>query len=120
MTPGHHPSRHDAESPGLILMYHRIVRHEPAGRFAVTLGHFEEHLRVLMHRGYTILPLATLATSVARRDLPARAVAITFDDGYIDYLEETIQVLTRYAAPATFFVVGGALTARIRILVGPR
>ena len=120
MTPENHSSRHDAESPGLILMYHRIVRHEPAGRFAVTLEHFEEHLRVLMHRGYTILPLATLATSVARRDLPARAVAITFDDGYIDYLEETIQVLTRYAAPSHVLRRRRGADARIRILVGPR
>lgn len=114
MSVGHREAGDGRESSGLILMYHRIVRHEPAGRLAVTLEHFEEHLRVLRHSGYTVLPLATLAAAAARRDLPPRAVALTFDDGYADHLEDTTELLTRYAVPATFFIVGRALAPGYR------
>ncbi|MDH3226788.1 MAG: polysaccharide deacetylase family protein [Thermoleophilia bacterium] len=46
--------------------------------------------------------------SVGRR-LPPRAVALTFDDGYRDNLDEALPLLEELGAPATYFLVSGLL-----------
>jgi peptidoglycan/xylan/chitin deacetylase (PgdA/CDA1 family) len=48
------------------------------------------------------------------RSLPARAVAITFDDGYRDQLELAAPALERLRLPATFFLVPELLSGTIR------
>ena len=55
--------------------------------------------------------LAALATG---RPLPARAVAITFDDGYRDQLELAVPMLERLGLPATFFLIPGILSRVVR------
>jgi len=55
--------------------------------------------------------LAALATG---RPLPARAVAITFDDGYRDQLELAVPMLERLGLPATFFLIPGLLSRAVR------
>jgi peptidoglycan/xylan/chitin deacetylase (PgdA/CDA1 family) len=46
--------------------------------------------------------------------LPARAVALTFDDGYRDQLELAVPILERLGLPATFFLVPGLLGGTAR------
>ena len=55
--------------------------------------------------------LDALATG---RPLPARAVAITFDDGYRDQLELAAPMLERLGLPATFFLIPGVLSRTVR------
>jgi peptidoglycan/xylan/chitin deacetylase (PgdA/CDA1 family) len=98
-----------ATAVAAILMYHRIAGQEPAGPRAVSLDHFEQHLQVLRGGDHTVLPLISLAARATGHDLPPRAVAITFDDGYANAIAETVDALARYRAPATFFIVSGAL-----------
>jgi peptidoglycan/xylan/chitin deacetylase (PgdA/CDA1 family) len=45
--------------------------------------------------------------------VPARAVALTFDDGYRDNLELVAPILERLQLPATFFLVPGILSAEV-------
>jgi peptidoglycan/xylan/chitin deacetylase (PgdA/CDA1 family) len=57
-----------------------------------------------------VVPLASaLADLTAGRPLPARAVAITFDDGYRDNLTRAVPLLRDLGLPATCFLVPGIL-----------
>ena len=92
---------------GLILLYHRVA---DAGSdpwsLCVTPRHFAEHLEVL--RKYSDpMRLQHLAQGLYRRQRAGRPVAITFDDGYADNLQNAKPLLERYDIPATVFVTTG-------------
>jgi glycosyltransferase involved in cell wall biosynthesis/peptidoglycan/xylan/chitin deacetylase (PgdA/CDA1 family)/SAM-dependent methyltransferase len=91
-----------------ILMYHRVA---PTGsakmsRYRVTPEAFEEQLRYLRDAGfYSVAWSDWQAAMVARRPLPGRAIAITFDDGYTDFLHYAWPLLKQYGFTATVFLV---------------
>ncbi len=90
-----------------ILMYHRVAeaRLDPWG-LCVRPQHFAEHLEVLQKNAYPI-SLQNLLGGLANGDVPARAVVVTFDDGYADNMFNAKPLLERYAMPATIFVSSG-------------
>jgi peptidoglycan/xylan/chitin deacetylase (PgdA/CDA1 family) len=53
---------------------------------------------------WTPLSLAELVEGIGRQQLPERAVAVTFDDGYADNLEIAAPVLLEHKIPATLFI----------------
>ena len=70
---------------------------------------FERQVR-LLRRWANVLPLrSALDDLAAGRPLPPRAVALTFDDGYLDNAEFAAPVLAAARLPATFFLVPGFL-----------
>ncbi len=98
----------------LVLLYHRVAEVDRAAdpfSLCVTPGRFADQLEVL-RREATPLSLAELTTALAHGELPERAVALTFDDGYVDNLEAAKPLLERFAVPATVFVVSGAVGGR--------
>lgn len=61
-----------------------------------------------------VLPLEqALQRLSAGERLPARAVAVTFDDGYRDNLEVAVPVLEQLGLPATFFLVPRLLSGEV-------
>ncbi len=73
----------------------------------------ERQLRVLRRVAHIVpLPLA-LADLAASRRL-GRTVALTFDDGYRDNLEDAVPLLERLGLHATFFLVPDLLSRRVR------
>lgn len=59
-----------------------------------------------LHRIAHVVPLSeALATLQAGEQLPPRAVALTFDDGYADTLALAVPILESRRLPATFFLV---------------
>lgn len=87
-----------------VLMYHRIATEpvDPWG-IAVSPARFDEQVQWLS-RHRTILPLVEFARMQQEALLPARAVAITVDDGYACNATTAAPILDAHSAAATFFV----------------
>jgi peptidoglycan/xylan/chitin deacetylase (PgdA/CDA1 family) len=101
----------DRHAP-VILMCHRVA--EPAWdpwALSIAPARFDELVRRLAAER---IPLS-MSEFVARLEagtLPARAVAVTFDDGYIDNLRTAKPVLEAHRVPATVFLATGYVGRR--------
>jgi peptidoglycan/xylan/chitin deacetylase (PgdA/CDA1 family) len=91
-----------------ILCYHGVVEDEFAEapwipHFFVTRSAFERQLAYL-RRNATVLPLSEACGRLRNDSLPARAVSITFDDGYANNLHTAYPLLRQFGLPATIFL----------------
>lgn len=91
------------------LIFHRVLaQNDPlfpeeldARRFDAICG--------WVNRWFNVLPLDEAARRLRDGNLPARALAITFDDGYDDNHRIALPILRRHGLTATFFVASGFL-----------
>jgi peptidoglycan/xylan/chitin deacetylase (PgdA/CDA1 family) len=58
---------------------------------------------------FNVLPLDEAIARLKNGDLPQRAAAITFDDGYADNLTCAVPILKKHGLSATFFIATGYL-----------
>ncbi len=105
-----------------VLMYHKICDDWPN---VVTVGTqlFQDQQEYLA-RNYRVISLDELAAFIDRREpLPARAVVLTFDDGYKNNLVNAYPVLKRLGHKAVIFVptdfIGGGTLPHDRVLANP-
>jgi len=93
----------------IILMYHRIADPpiDPRGT-AVSPGRFAEQLQILKE-SFTPISLADLVIALRSGPIPRRAVAVTFDDGYVNTFTEAGPLLASIGIPATVYVSTGYL-----------
>ena len=94
----------EAARPGLrVLMYHRVARLGAFDQLTVTPERFEQQMRQLAaHR--RVVGLIEGLRALRAGTLAGPAVAVTFDDGYLDNLVEAAPILQRHAIAATVFV----------------
>jgi peptidoglycan/xylan/chitin deacetylase (PgdA/CDA1 family) len=93
-----------------ILMYHQVAPVQPPSyaRYTVSVKAFSAQMRWLALARYTALTMDGLLEAWRRRSrLPARAVVITFDDGFRDCVRLAVPVLQRHGLRATFYLVAG-------------
>ena len=92
-----------------VLIFHRVLA-EPdplfpdemdARRFDAMCG--------WLKAWFNVLPLDEAVRALREGRLPARACAITFDDGYADNLHIAAPILKRHGLTATFFIATGFL-----------
>ena len=92
-----------------ILIFHRVlVRPDPLFPGEQDMRRFDEVLS-WMARWFQVIPLDRAVAQLAAGTLPARAAAITFDDGYADNATAALPVLKKHGMTATFFVASAFL-----------
>lgn len=93
-----------------ILTYHMIDAPRAASEapYCCHPDAFAEQMRYLRESGYTVIGLPALIDCMnGRSRWPARAVAITFDDGVSCCYERALPILAEDGLPATVFVISG-------------
>lgn len=61
---------------------------------------------------FHVLPLADAVKLLSDNKLPARSAAITFDDGYPEWVDGAAKMLSQRNLPATFFITTGQFEGR--------
>jgi peptidoglycan/xylan/chitin deacetylase (PgdA/CDA1 family) len=92
-----------------ILIFHRVLAlPDPLFPQAMDVRRFQQVMG-WVRRWFEVLPLDQAVRQLHAGTLPARALCITFDDGYADNASQALPVLRHYGLPATFFIASGFL-----------
>jgi len=99
-----------------VLTYHRFPSSSGNDFFDdevvdVTPECFERQI-VSLQKHFTLVGSHELCAFAAGGPLPPNAVAITFDDGYLDNYEIALPILKRHGAKAVFFLSTGCIGER--------
>jgi peptidoglycan/xylan/chitin deacetylase (PgdA/CDA1 family) len=101
------PAGHDGKLS--IAIFHRVhTEPDPLFPDEPDRKQFDRICRWLTS-WFTVLPLEDAVLALREQRLPARALCITFDDGYADNYEHALPVLQAYGLSATFFIATGFL-----------
>lgn len=90
-----------------VLIFHRVLPQQDPLFPDEIHAHTFDALCGWMRRWFNVLPLDQAARQLRDGSLPARAAAISFDDGYADNHDVALPILRRHGLPCTFFVSTG-------------
>jgi peptidoglycan/xylan/chitin deacetylase (PgdA/CDA1 family) len=87
----------------VIFVYQRVGEDTPS-RGGISTAQFQEHIEALKNGGFSVLPLPVIVDALKNgTDLPAHAVALTFDGGWKSTLQNAIPLLNKANMPYTVF-----------------
>jgi peptidoglycan/xylan/chitin deacetylase (PgdA/CDA1 family) len=89
---------------GVILLYHRVSSDSDPSYPPLRPEIFDAHCRVL-RRNFNVLPLREMIGRHQTGESLGGRCAVTFDDGYRDFLTHAYPILERYEIPVTQFLV---------------
>jgi peptidoglycan/xylan/chitin deacetylase (PgdA/CDA1 family) len=100
-----------------ILMYH-YIRVNPVATdkigygLSVTPADFESQMGYLAEHGFHSVSVGQVVDALhGKKTLPAKPVAITFDDGYVDLYSQAFPVLQKYGLHGESYVITGKVGA---------
>ncbi len=86
-----------------ILLYHHVSSSTPAST-SISPETFKSHMEYL-ETHHTVVPLQDVVSAIQNNTtLPEKAVAITFDDGYANILDNAHPILAEMDFPYTVFI----------------
>lgn len=91
-----------------ILCYHSVTSgwDDPV---SVEPADFERQCAILA-RSTTVVPLPALVDRLAAGgSTPAGTTVLTFDDGFLDYVQDAVPIMSRHGLTATMYIVAGSL-----------
>ncbi len=107
-----------------VLMYHQV------GKFTTPKTHrscycdvdkFRAQMAWLKFAGYPVISLAEAhAALFANLAVPHRSVVLSFDDGYANFADHALPVLTEFGYPSVLFAVSGLLGQSAQWISGDR
>jgi peptidoglycan/xylan/chitin deacetylase (PgdA/CDA1 family) len=97
-----------------VLMYHAVGRplDDRFRRWVVSPSLLADHLAAIKDAGYKLIGLSEWAAQTDAH----KCVVLTFDDGYADFIDSALPILTANGARATVYVVTGYVGDRARWL----
>lgn len=103
--------RHGPTESYIVLAYHDIPKNGqrvgPFDRMAVSRGNFGDHLDWLTSNGYHFISVQQIVDAHAHKSvLPAKAVLLTFDDGFESFYTRVFPILKARHIPAVEAVIG--------------
>jgi peptidoglycan/xylan/chitin deacetylase (PgdA/CDA1 family) len=81
-----------------ILTYHSLD--DSGSVISISPASFREQMGFLARSGIPVVPLEDIATA-------QESIALTFDDGFQNFIQDAFPVLEEHGFPATVFVVSG-------------
>ncbi len=98
-----------------ILLYHYVENVQDRNdttRISLNIppSIFENQLVTMQNDGYTFLTMKEMAAILSgTKTIPAKAVVLTFDDGYRDFYDDVFPILKKHSIAAVAYVVPGLL-----------
>src|SRR5450830_317827 len=90
-----------------ILFYHRVCDEPDA--LAVKVSRFREQMDLLAREGYRVVDIERAVTMLGSGHSDGRVIALSFDDGYRDVVENALPILVERGFAATIFVATGVV-----------
>jgi peptidoglycan/xylan/chitin deacetylase (PgdA/CDA1 family) len=95
-------------NPVPVLLYHSISSGPTEDAWQVRVADFAADMEAVARSGRTCVTASDYSRWMAgTKPLPAAPVLVTFDDGYADFVDLAMPVLTRLGLTATLFVSTG-------------
>ena len=91
----------------LILAYHGISmidEHQWNGSQYISPETLRIRMQQLQRSRCAVLPLGEAVERLYRNDLPDRAVALTFDDGFADFYHRAFPIISDFGFPVTLYL----------------
>lgn len=95
----------------IILMYHQVSENTSLwGKSVIPMAVLKEDFEYIKNNGFNVVKIKdVIAFCNGEKDLPQKALVITFDDGQRSFLTKVVPLLEEYNFPAVINIVG-ALT----------
>lgn len=95
-----------------VFLFHRISPHQDPLWPPVRPEHFDEILNYLK-RNFEIVPLEETVLGNYKPTKSKQLCAITFDDGYKDFLEYALPIINKYKVPASLYVITDCVNSNV-------